>query len=150
VNNYAAIRQHYESVRPQIMSEEANEWAIEPYQWELVGIRMTPIEEWLWHDIRAVDAVLYPQFPVGPYFVDFANPKEKVAIECDGAAYHTNKDRDAKRDAWLRSQGWKVYRITGRDCRDGVDSEEPSKSAARQFMKRVCAAHIISRFDRQG
>lgn len=35
---------------------------------------MTPIERWLWADIRHADAVFYPQYPVGNFFVDFANP----------------------------------------------------------------------------
>jgi hypothetical protein len=44
----------------------------------------------------SVALVLYPQYPVGRYFVDFGNPVHKVAIECDGARWHSYR-RDGAR-----------------------------------------------------
>lgn len=149
MNRWNEIRAFYRAIEPAILAESSMEWAVDPYEWDASGlIRLTPIEAWLWHDIRAVDVVMYPQYPVGRFFVDFANPVARVVIECDGAEFHKDAERDAARDAWLRPQGWHVYRISGKDCRDGVDSEHPSQSAARKFVERIAQLHSISRRDR--
>lgn len=145
MNDWNKIRAHYAENLPEIMAEETNEWGISPYAWDEAGITMTPIERWLWNDIRAVNLVLYPQFPVGSVFIDFANPRAKVAIECDGQEFHRDKTKDAARDAKLVADGWIVYRISGKDCRDGVDSDEPSKSTARRFINLVASFHNIKR-----
>lgn len=105
-----------------ILSCPRNEWAVPVYQWDGL-IKMTPIEDCLWHDIRNLNAVLYPQWPVAGFFVDFANPVAKVAIECDGAAYHQDKEKDARRDATLRELGWYVYRFTGKECHREFDED---------------------------
>jgi hypothetical protein len=140
---WADIRRHYHGARPAILAARANEWAIDPYAWNGL-IWLTPIEEWLWADIRQAGAVFYPQYPVGLVFVDFANPKAKVAIECDGAAFHQDKAKDAARDRLLESQGWTVYRLTGKACRTEFDDETRSKGEARQFIDLICAAHGVS------
>ena len=89
-----------------------------PYSWESTGLQMTPIEAWLWGDIRCVGSVLYPQYPVGGFFVDFGNPVAKVAVECDGHDFHLDKAKDDRRDAALRALGWTVYRFTGSECKE--------------------------------
>lgn len=144
-HNWQLIREFYAMFNEKIMAQKPNEWGIDPYAWDTGLIRMTPIESWLWHDIRALDVVAYPQYPVGKYFVDFANPKAKVAIECDGEAYHRDKSKDADRDKKLREAGWSVYRISGKDCRDGVDLENQSQSKAREFVFRVADRHDLFR-----
>jgi very-short-patch-repair endonuclease len=111
----------------------------------MAGIVLTPIEQWLWHDIRALDLVMYPQYPVAGFFVDFANPKAKVAIECDGAEFHQVYEKDASRDAKLKSLGWTVYRISGNACRDGVGSDTPSQSEARKFVQNIAFMHHVKR-----
>jgi very-short-patch-repair endonuclease len=146
MNRWNDVRKFYRWAEPLIMAERSDEWAVDPYEWvETDAIRLTPIEEWLWHDIRHHDAVLYPQYPVGRFFVDFANPKAKVAIECDGAAYHQDKAKDAARDLWMQERGWSVYRITGSDCRTRNDEETGEKSAADLFIRRICSMHNIKR-----
>jgi very-short-patch-repair endonuclease len=50
------------------------------------------------------------------YYVDFAIPKLKLAIECDGAAYHSTVAqvrRDKKRQAEIEEQGWTFLRFSG-------------------------------------
>lgn len=143
MNNFDAIKQFYGMFNPQIMAAKKNEWGIDPYEWDQGLIQMTPIESWLWHDIRAVDAVFYPQYPVAGFFVDFANPRAKVAIECDGEAFHQDKEKDEARDKKLTDAGWTVYRITGKDCRSGVSTDEPS--LARAFIERISSNHNIKR-----
>ena len=145
MNNFDAITDFYKLFDAQLMATKKNEWAIDPYAWDTGLIRMTPIESWLWHDIRAVDAVMYPQYPAAGFFVDFANPKAKVAIECDGEEYHLDKAKDAKRDAKLQAHGWTVYRISGKDCRDGVGMESEADSKARRFVYAIASNHNIKR-----
>lgn len=55
----------------------------------------------------------YQQYAVGPYTLDFAWPKFKIALEADGSAHKfTDKiRRDRRRDAWLRNEGWLVFRV---------------------------------------
>jgi hypothetical protein len=145
MSKWDGIRSFYAAAHSAIMGEASNEWGIDPYGWNDAAISLTPIESWLWHDIRAVDLVLYPQYPVGGFFVDFANPKAKVAIECDGAEFHQDKEKDAKRDAKLRQLGWTVYRISGKACRDGVGSDTAWQSEARKFVQGIASRHSIQR-----
>ena len=145
-NNWARIRAFYRDYHADIMRAPTNEWAMDPYAWDGEDmIFLTPIERWFWSDIRACDAVLYPQYPVLDFFVDFANPKAKVAIECDGAAYHTDKEKDAARDMRLRAIGWTVHRISGAHCRLEQDAETGELSIPHRFMLDICNAHDISR-----
>lgn len=76
---------------------------------------LTPIELIAWDEIRSEGFPFWPQFPVSKYMVDFADPICKIALECDGSAYH-DAERDANRDRELGSLGWKTLRIQGRDC----------------------------------
>lgn len=143
-NNWAALREHYTWLTPKIMAQEVNEWATDAYAWNGM-VHMTPIEYWLWHDIRECDCVLYPQYPVGKFFLDFANPKAKVGIECDGAAYHQDKAKDAARDKVLEDMCWTIYRISGSDCRTESDFENGRMSRAGVFMRRIAVRHGLSR-----
>lgn len=75
----------------------------------------TPIEDNVWCDIRYLGLPLYPQFPIEKYFIDFADPFNRIAIEVDGRQWHINRiDQDHKRDDKLQSKGWSVYRIPGK------------------------------------
>lgn len=72
----------------------------------------SPIEMDAWCSIRSKGIVMYPQYPVLKYFVDFGNPVLKIAIEVDGKKFH-DKKKDAIRDLELLGVGWKVFRIPG-------------------------------------
>ena len=87
-------------------------YMVDPYP---VDWRFTPIEYAAWQTIRYYGLPLYPQYPVGRFFADFADPVSLIAIECDGAAWH-DKAKDALRDAETQKLGWRVYRFTGRQC----------------------------------
>jgi very-short-patch-repair endonuclease len=65
-----------------------------------------------------------PQFGASRYRIDIVamHPKKKgrpvLAIECDGAAYHTGataRDRDRLRQAHLQKLGWRFHRIWSTD-----------------------------------
>lgn len=53
------------------------------------------------------------QHQVGRYVLDFAWPKLKIAIEADGRVHRADAtyQHDRIRDAWLRGQGWLVFRV---------------------------------------
>lgn len=146
MNNWNGIVEFYKERHADIMAERSDEWALDPYEWDNRGLlHMTPIEEWLWADLRAEGAVMYPQYPVGGVFVDFGNPKAKVAIECDGRDYHLDKAKDAARDQMLAKLGWTVYRLTGSECRTDFDEEEMEISYAQRRVREICERHPISR-----
>lgn len=111
-----AIRDHYRRHADAIRAAGKNQYGIDPYAWDSL-VSMTPIEWPMWQDIRSIGMVMYPQYPVGRFFVDFGNPVAKVAIECDGAAWHQDKAADKRRQDKIESMGWTVYRFTGRQCR---------------------------------
>jgi very-short-patch-repair endonuclease len=53
------------------------------------------------------------QVPVGPYIADFLCKEASLIVEFDGPNH--DPDYDAKRDAWLRSQGYRVMRFVNAD-----------------------------------
>ncbi len=57
-------------------------------------------------------------FPAGPYVIDVAFPRQRVAIEIDGWAFHSDGEafqNDRKRQNWLALHGWQVLRFTWLD-----------------------------------
>lgn len=77
----------------------------------------TPIESAAWQSIRHHGLPFLPQYPIGRYFADFADPDTKIVIECDGRAFHQDMEKDAARDRDMAASGWTVFRLTGRECR---------------------------------
>ena len=53
------------------------------------------------------------QEPIGDYIVDFVAFEKRLVIEIDGGqhAEEKEKDKDHRRDEWLRSEGFKVLRF---------------------------------------
>jgi very-short-patch-repair endonuclease len=53
------------------------------------------------------------QFPLGNYIVDFICLERRLILELDGGQHGepAQEDYDARRDAWLRSQGFKMLRF---------------------------------------
>lgn len=147
--HFQNIHDFYKRHEKTIMSGPSNEWAIPAYAWDPL-VNMTPIEEWLWADIREANAVFYPQWPIAGFFLDFANPVAKVAIECDGAAFHKDKEKDAARDSKLGEMGWVVYRLTGRECRTDYDEETGESGFARQTIDHICTTHNVKRLVNRG
>jgi very-short-patch-repair endonuclease len=54
------------------------------------------------------------QHPIGKFIVDFACTKHRLVIEADGGQ-HDERMSDARRTAWLESQGWRVIRFWNND-----------------------------------
>ena len=76
---------------------------------------LTNAEEMLWRSLRdrGIGAKIRRQCPIGPYIIDFACVAAKLVIEVDGPSHDelAQQTHDARRDAWLRQQGWRVLRI---------------------------------------
>ncbi len=150
---FEAIKRYYARMAPQLAKGHSDEWAIHAYAWKspASGIQLSPIEEMMWEEIRLRNAIFYPQYPVGRYFVDFGNPHAKVAIECDGAKFHTDYFKDRDRQAEIEGMDWTVYRISGWACnRDEYEvmtedgpRVEPSPGA--RLMSEIAFAHPVVR-----
>lgn len=57
------------------------------------------------------------QYKCGYYRIDIALPEYRLAIECDGEYWHSSpeaKKRDAKKNYYLKKNGWKVCRLKGK------------------------------------
>ena len=77
---------------------------------------MTWAESMLWQALRnhRLDGFGFRrQTPIGPYFADFVCLSRKLIVEADGRTHGTAEAelRDAERDAWLRSAGYRVLRF---------------------------------------
>ena len=57
------------------------------------------------------------QVPIGPYYADFASHAVRLIVEVDGMHHATSGGIafDLKRDAFLRSQGYRVLRLWAPD-----------------------------------
>jgi very-short-patch-repair endonuclease len=76
--------------------------------------RQTRAEHFLWRQLRARqlrEVKFRRQVPVGYYIVDFVSFEKKIIIELDGGQHAETAARDAARDAWLQSRGYKVLRF---------------------------------------
>lgn len=83
----------------------------------------SPIELAFYFHAWATIKLLEPQVKVGPYRLDLAVPKKKVAIELDGHKHHssrTDRTKDAARRRYLQSRGWRVIVFTGTEIYEDV------------------------------
>jgi len=139
-----------------LVCSKSDDWGIDPQAlFVRTGIKLTAIEDVVWEEIRSLDLVMYPQYPVGPYFVDFGNPVARVAIECDGQAYHQDRQRDDERQQVIEGMGWQVYRISGAACmakpthmRDEDGYLVDGKTPARRFVELIASRHPLRRVKR--
>ncbi len=151
MNKQQRIRAFWKEHAPEILATPADRWLNSELWADEPAIEMTPIERAFWHDAHYTGLVLYPQWPIGPYFADFANPVAKVVIECDGRQWHADKQKDAERDAFMRNEGWTVYRFTGKQCfempRQVVDEngyEREEESDLVQQLRQISYDHEIN------
>ena|ERR1035437_3397077 len=113
-----------------------------PVDWTRI---FSPIESMAWGEIRGCGLPLFPQYPIGRFFADFADPIKKIVLECDGAAYHKDKTRDKARDQFMLSNGYEVFRVSGADCNRVLptapeliyDYEEPYWADNEQLVQQV-------------
>ena len=59
------------------------------------------------------------QVPIGRYVADFVCLRHRLIVEADGP-FH-DPERDAARDAWLKSQGFRVLRFANAEFERGPE-----------------------------
>ena len=59
------------------------------------------------------------QYPIGPYFADFACLAARLVVELDGDQH--DLDYDARRDAYMCAHGYTVLRVPVPEVDDSVD-----------------------------
>ena len=60
------------------------------------------------------------QQPIGNYVVDFICLEKSLVIEVDGGQHAGNK-KDEERDAWLKSEGFKVLRFWNNEVLNNME-----------------------------
>jgi very-short-patch-repair endonuclease len=90
------------------------------------GLRstMTDAEERLWLRLRRDQMEGHRfrrQVPIGPYVVDFACRKARLAIEVDGGQHVAASQEDDRRSAWLASRGYTVLRFWNNQVLEETD-----------------------------
>lgn len=115
MNKWDQIRAAYAEHLPEILEARSRglRHRTDPYFIDWIPI-FTPIEYYAWQDIRSGGLPLYPQFPIGGVFIDFADPRFKIGVELDGAKFH-DPHTDRVRDDRLWSLGWRTFRVKGRN-----------------------------------
>ena len=74
---------------------------------------MTEPERKLWHLLRSRRFSGFKfrrQVPIGPYFADFICFEARLIVEADGGQ-HCDSAHDARRDAWLAAEGYRIRRF---------------------------------------
>lgn len=61
------------------------------------------------------------QYPIGPYFADFACRQARLVVEVDGSQ-HADAPRDRARDDFMRSRGYSVLRFWNIDVLKRTES----------------------------
>lgn len=111
------IRETYKDMMPWI---ERHYPRVDPYIFDFF-VPLSPIEENVWGDIRYLGLPMLMQFPVDPYFIDFADPIKKMGIEVDGREFHQDVIKDDERQRYLEERGWTIIRIEGNKTTKGRD-----------------------------
>lgn len=75
----------------------------------------SPTESIFWNDIRCRWIKLYPEYPVLNYFLDFADPINKIWIEIDWEEWHRDKIKDKKRQDEIEKEWWEIHRFSWSD-----------------------------------
>jgi len=94
---------------------------------------MTEAEKRIWYLLRRRQfggLNFRRQAPIEPYIVDFACLSIRLVIELDGGQHGANAEKDAKRTAWLESQGYRVLRFWNNEVFENLDGVLHKISAA--------------------
>lgn len=81
------------------------------------------IERRLYNELKKNDFNPIPQVRCGPYRIDLALYEYRLAIECDGKEWHSTpkqKRRDARKNYYLKKNGWKVCRLSGKTINNNI------------------------------
>lgn len=138
------LRKQYESYADEIVRLQRTDiYSLWPYNWLEY---LSPIERnfFCWmrdHNIRGY----WPQYPCGPYFMDFASPSRMMCVELDGIEWHQDKEKDRVREEYIRSQGYKVIRLNGRESYlliEGDGSPEYDEEGNEQWFEHPLSVEL--------
>ncbi len=85
----------------------------------------TDAEQHLWNELRGRRLAGFKfrrQRPFGPYVCDFICLEASIVVELDGSQHLERSDYDARRDAFIRSYGYRVLRFWNGDVLDRTES----------------------------
>ena len=85
----------------------------------------TDAEQYLWSRLRRGQLHGYRfrrQRPIGPYVADFACLNPRLIVELDGSQHAEHPERDQRRDAYLRNQGFQVLRFDNHTALTDTDA----------------------------
>lgn len=102
----------------------------------------SPFEEAVYADLVRLGFKVTPQVPVGNHRIDLVAEDDdaRVAIECDGDAYHQDAAADLSRQIVLERCGWRFVRIRGSEYYR--DPEETIHRVVRELKRlNVTPAH---------
>jgi very-short-patch-repair endonuclease len=90
------------------------------------AMRHAPVvtERLLWdllRDRRLGGLKFRRQVPLGRYIVDFLCLRHRLIIEADGPS-HEDSLQDLYRDAWLKSQSFRIIRFPNKEIQDCPDA----------------------------
>lgn len=111
-----AIGQYYRALENEIINHHKTRpnqsYRAYAFNWNSI---FNVVEKMAWDCIRTKGNMpLYPQYPVLNYFLDFGNPIHKIGFEVDGKKWH-NLENDISRDKKLKTEGWTIYRVSGKE-----------------------------------
>ena len=68
--------------------------------------------------------LVYREYSVFPYYIDFAFIDLKIAVELDGSQHllKERKERDEQKDKLLLSKGWRIIRFTAKEILSEIDN----------------------------
>jgi ring-1,2-phenylacetyl-CoA epoxidase subunit PaaD len=86
----------------------------------------TAAERRLWWKLRGLKAAGFKfrqQVPIDHFIVDFACLSNRLVVEVDGGTHSTDEEiaRDARRERYLRDQGFCVVRVWNSEVRENID-----------------------------
>ena len=102
-----------------------NNLSLRPLRRQL-RMALTPAEARLWKQLQnrqLAGRKFRRQHSVGPYVLDFYCPRERLAVELDGAAHDHERAvvRDEARTRYLGSLGIRVVRFENRDVMSNME-----------------------------
>jgi very-short-patch-repair endonuclease len=80
----------------------------------------TPEECKIWSLLARFRPKFTRQLAVGPYIVDLACREARLVVEIDGGQ-HADCSADVRRDNYLQTEGWTVFRVWNSDVRENPD-----------------------------
>lgn len=89
-----------------------------------LGLTGTPIEEYMLDELFNAKIAFEKQYIIGTKMVDFAFPKQRLVVECNGYKWHKHDkgqiEGDIKRDIYLAKKGWRVLHFSGIQIRRNI------------------------------